>query len=138
MFCKEYILKNFAKSTEKYLCQILFYNKAAELRPATTTLWKKRLRHKFLSENLDNFFLNLFFYRTPPMVTSSYFKARFVFFLSSFVPAFLSLFSTFFGTFHCFSIIVHWYGRKKGVPEAYSEPRRTSTAQLFCETVDGF
>ena len=38
------VLRNFAKFTEKHLCQSLSFNKVAGLRPAT--LLKKRLWHK--------------------------------------------------------------------------------------------
>ena len=38
---KKGVLKNFAKFTGKHLCQSLFFNKVAGLRP--TTLLKKRL-----------------------------------------------------------------------------------------------
>ena len=41
VFCKKGVLKNFTRFTGKYLCQSLFYNKVASLRPAT--LLKKRL-----------------------------------------------------------------------------------------------
>ena len=44
MFSEKGFLKSFAKFTEKHLCQSLFYNKVAGLRPAT--LLKKRLWHK--------------------------------------------------------------------------------------------
>ena len=35
MFCKKGVLKNCAKFTEKQLCQRLFFNKVAGVRPAT-------------------------------------------------------------------------------------------------------
>ena len=41
VFCKKGVLRNFAKFTGKYLCQSLFFNKVAGLRPAT--FLKKRL-----------------------------------------------------------------------------------------------
>ena len=41
VFCKKGFLRNFAKFTGKHLCQSLFFNKVAGLRPAT--LLKKRL-----------------------------------------------------------------------------------------------
>ena len=41
VFCKKGVLRNFAKCTGKHLCQSLFFNKVAGLRPAT--LLKKRL-----------------------------------------------------------------------------------------------
>ena len=39
VFCKKGTLKNFVKFTGKHLCQSLFFNKVAGLRPAT--LFKK-------------------------------------------------------------------------------------------------
>ena len=44
VFCKKGALKNFTKSIGKHLCQSLFFNKVAGLRPAT--LLKKRLWHR--------------------------------------------------------------------------------------------
>ena len=44
VFCKKGVLRNFTKFTGKYLCQSLFFNKVAGLRPAT--LLKKRLWHR--------------------------------------------------------------------------------------------
>ena len=41
VFCKKGVLGNFAKFTGKHLCQSLFFNKVAGLRPAI--LLKKRL-----------------------------------------------------------------------------------------------
>ena len=35
VFCKNGVLKNFAKFTGKHLCQSLFFNKVAGLRSAT-------------------------------------------------------------------------------------------------------
>ena len=35
VFCKKGVLRNFAKFTKKHLCQSLFFNKVAGLRPAT-------------------------------------------------------------------------------------------------------
>ena len=43
VFCKKDVLKNFAKLTRKHLCQSLFLNKVAGLRPAIVL--KKRLWH---------------------------------------------------------------------------------------------
>ena len=45
----EAFLKNFTKFIGKRLCQSLFFNKVAGLRPAN--LLKKRLRHKCFSVN---------------------------------------------------------------------------------------
>ena len=55
MFCKKVVLKNFANFTEKRLCQGLFFNKVAGLRPVT--LLKKRPWHRCFPVN--------FIYRTP-------------------------------------------------------------------------
>ena len=56
---KKLVLRNFAKFTEKYLCQSLFFNKVTGLRLAT--LFKKRLWHRCSSLNVLNFFKNTFF-----------------------------------------------------------------------------
>ena len=48
MVYKKGVLKNFSKITEKRLCQSLFFNKVAVLRPAT--LSKSRLRYRCSSE----------------------------------------------------------------------------------------
>ena len=47
------LFRNFAKFTGKHLCQSLFFNKVAVLRPAT--LLKKRLCHKFFPVNFAKF-----------------------------------------------------------------------------------
>ena len=47
------VLENFAKFTEKHLCQSLFVNKVAGLRPAT--LLKKRLAQVFFCYFCDIF-----------------------------------------------------------------------------------
>ena len=44
VFCKKGVLRNFANFTAKHLCQNLFLNNVADLRPAT--LFKKRLWHR--------------------------------------------------------------------------------------------
>ena len=61
---KKGVLKNLAKFTGKHLCQSLFFNKVAGLRPATSL--KKRLWHTCFSVNFAKFLRTLFFYRTPP------------------------------------------------------------------------
>ena len=50
---KKGVLRNFAKFTGKHLCQSLFFNKVAGLRPAT--LLKKRLWHKCFPVNFSRF-----------------------------------------------------------------------------------
>ena len=48
LLCKKIVLRNFAKFTGKQLCQSLFFNQVAGLRPVT--LLKKRLGQVFSSE----------------------------------------------------------------------------------------
>ena len=50
---KKGVFRNFAKFTGKNLCQSLFFNKVAGLRPAT--LFKKRLRHRCFPVNFEKF-----------------------------------------------------------------------------------
>ena len=56
------VLRNFAKFTGKHLCQSLFFNKVAGLRPAV--LLKKRLWHRCFPVNLAKF-VRTVFERTP-------------------------------------------------------------------------
>ena len=58
MFCKKFVLRNFAKFTEKHLCQSLFGNKIGSLRPAT--LLKKRLWHLCFSVSFAKFLRTTF------------------------------------------------------------------------------
>ena len=51
VFYKKGVLKNFAKSTGKHLPQSFFFNKVADLRPAT--LFKKRLWQKYFPMNFS-------------------------------------------------------------------------------------
>ena len=53
VFCKKGVLRNFAKFTGKHLCQSLFFNKVAGLRPPT--LFKKRLWHRCFPMNYAKF-----------------------------------------------------------------------------------
>ena len=59
VFCKNGVLRNFAKFTRKHLCQSLFFNKIAGLRPAT--LLKKRPCHRFFLVNFAKFLITSFF-----------------------------------------------------------------------------
>ena len=69
MFCKKGVHKNFAKLTGKHLCQTLFFNKVAGLKP--TTLLKKRLWHRCFPVNFAKS-LRTFFDRTAPVAASEY------------------------------------------------------------------
>ena len=53
MFCEKVVLRNFTKFTGKHLCQSLFFNKVANLRPAT--LLKERLWHRCFPVNFWKF-----------------------------------------------------------------------------------
>ena len=59
MFCEKDVYRNFAKFTGKHLCQTLFFNEVATLRPAS--LLKKRLWHKFFRVNFVKFLRIPFF-----------------------------------------------------------------------------
>ena len=59
VFCKKGVLRNFAKFTGKHLCQNLFFNKVAGLRPVT--LLKKRLWHRCFPVNFVKFLRTPFF-----------------------------------------------------------------------------
>ena len=72
VFCKTGIFKNFAKFKRKHLCQSLFFNKAAGLRPAI--LLKKRLCYiQMFSCEFCEIFKNTYFHRTP-LVTANWSK----------------------------------------------------------------
>ena len=57
------IFRNFAKLTRKHLCQSLFFNKVADLRPATL-LKKKKLLHRCFPVNFAKFLRTLFLQNT--------------------------------------------------------------------------
>ena len=59
VFCKKVVLTNFTKFTGKQLCQSLFFNKVADLRPAT--ILKKRLWRRFFRVNFMKFLKTPFF-----------------------------------------------------------------------------
>ena len=62
VFCKKDVLRNSAKFTEKYLCQSLFFNKVADLKPAT--LFEKRLWHRCFLVNFTKFLRTPFLQNT--------------------------------------------------------------------------
>ena len=59
VFCKKGVHKNFTKFTGKLLCQSLFFNKVAGLRP--TILLKKTLWHRCFLVNFEKFLRTPFF-----------------------------------------------------------------------------
>ena len=62
VFCKKGVLRNFAKFAGKHLCQSLFFNKVAGLRPAT--LFKKRLWRRCFPANFAKFLRTPFLQKT--------------------------------------------------------------------------
>ena len=58
VFSEKGVLRKFAKFTGKHLCQSLFFNKVAGLRPAT--LLKKRLWHRCFPMNFAKFLRTAF------------------------------------------------------------------------------
>ena len=61
-YIKKDVLKNFTKFTGKHLCQSLFFNKVAGLRPAT--LLKKALWHRYFPVNFVTFSRTPFLHNT--------------------------------------------------------------------------
>ena len=59
VFCRKGVLRNFAKFTGKHLCQKLFFNKVAGLRPST--LLKKGLWDRCFPVNFVKFLRTPFF-----------------------------------------------------------------------------
>ena len=53
VFCKKGVLRNAAKFTGKHLCQSLFFNKVAGLRPVT--LLKKKFWYRCFPANFAKF-----------------------------------------------------------------------------------
>ena len=62
VFCKKCVLRNFAKLTRKHLCQSLFFDKVAGLRPAT--LLKKRAWRRCFPVNFAKFLRTPFLQNT--------------------------------------------------------------------------
>ena len=62
VFCKKGVFKNFIKFTGTHLCQSLFFNKVAGLRPAT--LLKKRLCQRCFPMNFMKFLRTPFLQNT--------------------------------------------------------------------------
>ena len=59
VFCREDVLRNFAKFTGKHKCQIFFFDKVAV--PRSANLLKKRHWHRFFPVNFVQFIRRPFF-----------------------------------------------------------------------------
>ena len=68
VFCKKGALRNFTKVTGKHLCQSFFFNKVADLWPAT--LLKKETLVQVFSCEISEIFKNTYHYRTPLVAAS--------------------------------------------------------------------
>ena len=86
VFCKKGVLRNFTKFTGKHLCQNIFFNKVAGLKPAT--LLKKRLWHRCFPVNFVKFL------RTPFLTEHLWWLLLYRFFTSrccKFISAFTAV-----------------------------------------------
>ena len=63
VFCKKGVFRIFTKFTGKHMCQSIFFNEVADLRPAT--LLKTRLWHKCFPVNFDKFLRTPFYIEHP-------------------------------------------------------------------------
>ena len=67
---KKGVLRNFAKFTGKHLCQRLFFDKGAGLRPNACNFIKKQSLAQVFPCEFCEISKNTFFYRTPPVAAS--------------------------------------------------------------------
>ena len=70
MFYKKDVLRNFEKFTGKHLCQRLFLNKVAGLRPKACNFIKKKSLAQMFSCEFFEISKNTFFHRTPLVAAS--------------------------------------------------------------------
>ena len=68
VFREKFVLRNFTKFTGKHLCQSLFFNEVAVLRPAT--LLKKETLALVFSRKFYAISKNTFSYKTTPVAAS--------------------------------------------------------------------
>ena len=76
VFCGKGVLRNFIKFTGKQLCQSLFFNKAAGVRPAN--LLKKETLPQVFSCEFCEISKKTVFYRTPPVAAPVFCKVHLV------------------------------------------------------------
>ena len=74
VFCKKGVFRQFAKFTGKHLCQSLFFNKVAGLRPKACNFIKKESLAQVFSCEFCEISKNTFSYRTPPLAASIFFQ----------------------------------------------------------------
>ena len=70
VFCKKGVLRNFAKFTGKHLCQSLYFNKVAGLRPEACNVIKIETLAQLFSCEFWEISINTFSYKTLPVAAS--------------------------------------------------------------------
>ena len=78
MFCKKDVLRIFIKPTRIHLCQSLFFNKVAGLRPAALIKRGSGTGELETQENCEfcEISKSAFFHRTPPVAASIFMWTR--------------------------------------------------------------
>ena len=74
VFCKKGVLRNFTKFTGKHLCQSLYFNKVAGLRPEACNFIKIEALARVFSCEFGEFSKNTSSYRTPSVTASAQFS----------------------------------------------------------------
>ena len=72
VFCKKGVLRNFAKFTGKHLCQRLFLNNVAGLRPNACNFIEKETLPLVFSCEFHEISKNTFLHRAPLVAASTY------------------------------------------------------------------
>ena len=72
VFCEKGVLRNFSKFTGKQVCQSLFFNKVADLRPQACNFIKKETLAQVFSCEFCQISKNTFFQGTPLVVASEH------------------------------------------------------------------
>ena len=70
VFCKKSVLRKFTKFTGKHMCQSLFLNKIAGLRPKACSFIKEETLAQVFSGEICEISKNIFFHRTPLVAAS--------------------------------------------------------------------
>ena len=108
VFCIKGVLEKFAKFSGKHLCQSLFLNKIAGLRPAT--LLKKKLWHRCFPVKFAKFPRKPF-HRTP--LGDCFWQVRF----QDFWAYKLALIEK--NQYHCYNKFLTWHIYKRDIPFHY-------------------
>ena len=79
VFCEKGVLRNFTKFAGKHLCQSLFFNKVAGLRPQVCNFIKRETLAQMFSCEFRKISKNTFCYRTPPVAASVLWNLTYIF-----------------------------------------------------------